>query len=196
LNWSLIDSNRDTVDIQAGGFSLFQRHREGAIYRFAGMNATPQWELIDDNPLTEQITAGGDGQLYQRHTNGDLWRYIAPTGINWELIQNGTGEGRIVGAGDKLYQRSKSNIWEWSWPGGGSQRRTLLDNNPDTIDISAMGSHLYQIHGTGRVWRYTGIPMTGWELLDDFSGSQVVVGSDTGDVFQKHANGEIWRLVS
>jgi Matrixin/Putative peptidoglycan binding domain len=196
LNWSLIDSNRDTVDIQAGGFSLFQRHREGAIYRFAGLNATPRWELIDNNPLTEQITAGGNGQLYQRHTNGDLWRYIGPTGINWELIENGTGEGRIVAAGDKLYQRSNRNIWEWSWPGGGSQRRTLLDNNLDTVDISATGTHLYQIHGTGRVWRYTGIPMTGWELLDDFSGSQVVVGSDTGDVFQKHANGEIWRLVS
>lgn len=101
MDWSLIDLNPDCIDIAAGDYQLYQRHKEGSIYRYAGVGITPQWELIDDKSRTVQITAAQN--VFQRHNNGDLWRYIGP-GIKWELIENNSAAGTIVAANDKLYQ--------------------------------------------------------------------------------------------
>ena len=43
----------------------------------------------------------------------------------------------------------------------------MLDNNPAGIEIAATRSDIYQLHNTGRLWRYTGPPLSGWQLIDN-----------------------------
>jgi hypothetical protein len=45
------------------------------------------------------------------------------------------------------------------------------------------------------LWRFTGEPFTGWERMDAFNATIEVNMSKTGDVYQRHADGAIWRLV-
>lgn len=41
----------------------------------------------------------------------------------------------------------------------------MLDNNPKERAIAA-NTHLYQLHGDGTIWNYTGPPLSGWQTLD------------------------------
>ena len=69
---------------------------------------------------------------------------------------------------------------------------TMLDNNPATVDIVAAGDQLYQRHDNGRIWRYTGPPLTGWQELDNNPATyQIVAGG--GQLYQRHGDGSIWR---
>ncbi len=68
-----------------------------------------------------------------------------------------------------------------------------LDNNLATVAIIASGDHLYQLHNNGRIWRFTGTPLTGWEELDNNPATVAIVAS--GDhLYQLHNNGRIWRF--
>jgi hypothetical protein len=42
----------------------------------------------------------------------------------------------------------------------------MLDNNPRAREFAA-GQNLYQMHGDGTIWIYTGPPLTGWLTLDN-----------------------------
>ena len=42
-----------------------------------------------------------------------------------------------------------------------------LDNNSATKSIAANSVNTYQLHNDGKIWRYTGIPITGWEMIDN-----------------------------
>src|SRR5262249_33519383 len=66
------------------------------------------------------------------------------------------------------------------------------DNNPFTRTIVASGDALYQMHGgDGSIWRYTGTPMTGWEMLDKNIASDQIL-ADGLKLYQMHTNGSIW----
>jgi hypothetical protein len=67
-----------------------------------------------------------------------------------------------------------------------------LDNNPATKLISADGGYLYQLHKTGKIWRYTGTPLTGWQEIDNNPASVDIVASG-GRLYQLHNSGKIWR---
>jgi hypothetical protein len=44
----------------------------------------------------------------------------------------------------------------------------MLDENPATIAIVTNGrGELYQLHNSGKIWKYTGTPVTGWQMLDE-----------------------------
>jgi hypothetical protein len=50
----------------------------------------------------------------------------------------------------------------------------MLDNNAATVTIAAAGSNLYQLHNSGRIWRFTGTACSGnscpgWQMLDNNS---------------------------
>ena len=42
-----------------------------------------------------------------------------------------------------------------------------MDNNPATTTIAASDVALYQMHGDGTIWTYTGPPISGWQVLDN-----------------------------
>lgn len=195
MRWTVLDINSLCLEIVAGGGELYQRLSTGYIYRFQGLSASPRWELIDDNPRCIQITAG-DTALWQRHNNGSIWRYIGP-GIKWSLVQEGAIGPIAAGArGDRLYQHAGNNILEYSWTGPATATSVIaLDKNPATTGFYVRGTHMYQIHQDGSIWRFSGTPITGWEMLDNLLGTVMVVGSESGDVFELHSDGRIWRLV-
>ena len=66
-----------------------------------------------------------------------------------------------------------------------------LDNNPDTVALAADGTDLYQLHKTGRIFKYTGTPVTGWQLLDQNPATKQLVVSG-GNVYQLHDTGRIF----
>ena len=43
----------------------------------------------------------------------------------------------------------------------------VIDNNPAGIEIFATSTDVFQLHTTGRFWRYTGPPISGWQLIDN-----------------------------
>lgn len=149
-----------------------------------------KWHLLDNNPNTREITAGGDAPggfdplkasdpiktpldvplaappLYQRHADGKIWRYTGTP------CSGGSCPG-----------------WE------------LLDNNQETVSIVAAGRHLYQRHKDGKIWRYKGGPCNGtscpgWQLLDNNQDTaEITAGGIPAqtELYQRHKNGKIWR---
>lgn len=72
-----------------------------------------------------------------------------------------------------------------------------LDENPATARIATNDTWLYQLHGTGRIWRYTGIACfvgcAGWEMLDSNADTIQIAASGTA-LYQMHKTGKIWRF--
>jgi hypothetical protein len=53
---------------------------------------------------------------------------------------------------------------------------------------------LYQRHGDGSLWHYTGTPMTGWQKLDANPGTVAVASAaDGGQLYQLHTDGTLWQ---
>jgi len=72
-----------------------------------------------------------------------------------------------------------------------------LDNNPSTTAIVVHAWHLYQMHSDGRIWIYTGPPLTGWLELDNNPATRAIVASGEltdaqGHLYQLHDNGRIF----
>ena len=146
-----------------------------------------KWHLLDNNPKTREITAGGGAPggfdplkafpdappLYKRHDDGQIWRYTGTpcsggSCPGWQLLDNSPTVS-IVAAGQQLYQRRRNGeIWRSKGEPCNSTSCTgweLLDNNPETAEITAGGiparTELYQRRKNGHVWRYTGEPCNG-----------------------------------
>lgn len=68
----------------------------------------------------------------------------------------------------------------------------LLDNNAATISAISDAGNLYQLHNSGKIWRYTGPPVTGWQEIDNNPASKKIVTS-AGYLYQLHNTGRIWK---
>ena len=68
-----------------------------------------------------------------------------------------------------------------------------LDNNPATVDIVADGDLLYQLHSNGRIFKFTGTPLTGWQELDNNPATKKIVAAG-GNLYQLHNNGRIFKF--
>jgi hypothetical protein len=67
-----------------------------------------------------------------------------------------------------------------------------LDKNPDTVALVADGASLYQLHKTGKIFKYTGTPITGWQLLDQNPATKQLAASG-GSLYQLHNTGRIFK---
>lgn len=67
-----------------------------------------------------------------------------------------------------------------------------LDDNPASVAIVADGGDLYQLHNTGKIWKYTGTPIAGWQELDNNPATKQIVAS-AGHLYQIHGTGRIWK---
>ena len=100
--------------------------------------------------------------------------------------------------------RSNGQIWGFNGSGGGGcfgtfcPHWTLLDSNPNTAEIAASGTKLYQRHTTGLIWEFTGVQCLdvgscpGWRMLDNNSSSAQIV-SGGGHLYQLRQDHSIWR---
>lgn len=68
----------------------------------------------------------------------------------------------------------------------------LLDRNPASVGIVGAGDDLYQMHGDGRIWRYTGRQIWGWQELDNNPATKAIAAGN-GTLYQIHDSGLIWR---
>jgi hypothetical protein len=50
---------------------------------------------------------------------------------------------------------------------------------------------LYQMHGDGTIWTYTGTPISGWQLLDNNPRARAIAASGNS-LYQLHGDGTIW----
>jgi Astacin (Peptidase family M12A) len=158
--WIELDNNGMSDEIAVDGFALYQRHKDGRIWRYTGPPLTG-WEELDNNPATRSIAASG-GNLYQLHSTGQIWRYTGPPLTGWEELDNNPATAQIAAAGGMLFQRhSDGRIWQYTGPPFTGWEE--IDNNPSTTTIRTGGGALYQIHTSGRIWRYTGPALTGWQ---------------------------------
>ena len=71
----------------------------------------------------------------------------------------------------------------------------MLDNNPETTDIVAGGSELYQLHRNGRIFESTGQACTGnscpgWRMLDNNPHTRSLSAA-AGVLYQRHNDGAI-----
>ncbi|MBB3295731.1 hypothetical protein FHT39_004411 [Mitsuaria sp. BK045] len=188
---------------------LFQMHADGRIWAHTGVACNgagcPGWVLLDANPATRAIAAGGNA-LYQLHADGKVWRY---TGIRcggnacpgWQMLDNNPATKQIAAGGTSLYQRhADGKIWRSTGAacsGNSCPGWTMLDNNPATIDIVADGTRLYQLHNTGAIWRSTGAACSGnscpgWTMLDNNPHAKALAAAG-GQLYQRHDTGAIWR---
>ena len=194
--WTLIDRNPSTKDIFVGngaamGAGLLQLHTNGEIWSYddraklkcaAEVNAPcPGWTLIDRNPNTDGIVAGGGmgvfPALYQIHKDKQIFAFL--------------GESKCP---------DDANAPCPGW--------RLIDRNPNTKEIIVADITVYQRHGDNQIWRYEGLgvasegcsadlntPCPGWSLIDRNPSTQAIIGGPE-TIYQRHANGEIWSYGS
>ena len=55
-------------------------------------------------------------------------------------------------------------------------------------------TRLYQMHGDGTIWSYTGTPLTGWQMLDNNPRCHSITASGNL-LYQMHGDGTIWLYV-
>jgi hypothetical protein len=170
--------------------AIFQLHYDGRIYRFTGAlcsnsNGCPGWQMLDTNPASGTLAAGGAGaslQLYQLHRNGSIWRFkgapctAAAACSGWQAIGFDRGTRAIIATSGALYQlRGNGTVWRYTGtPCAGLSNCPgweQLDNERGTIALAADGNRLYQLRGNGEIWGYTGMACTdpdtctGWQRL-------------------------------
>ena len=188
---------------------LFQMHADGRIWAHTGVacsgTSCPGWVLLDANPATRAIAAGGNA-LYQLHADGKVWRY---TGVRcggascpgWQMLDNNPATKQIAAGGTSLYQRhADGKIWRSTGAacsGNSCPGWTKLDANPHTKSLAAAGGQLYQLHDTGAIWRSTGVACSGnscpgWTMFDNNPAAREIA-ANVGGLFQRHADGKIWR---
>jgi hypothetical protein len=209
--WQMLDNNPRTDAIVSADSSLYQHHDDGSIWIYSGTPLTG-WQMLDNNPRTTSIS--GDGtSLYQLHDDGSIWTYTGTPLTGWQMLGNNPRTDAIVAAGGSLYQHhNDGSIWIYTGtPISGWQ---MLGNNPRTIAItspqpdvnvvtnrnnsSRTGAYLAEtklrpetVRTDGSMWRYTGPPITGWQMLDDNPRTISIVASGS-HVYQLRDDGSIW----
>lgn len=69
----------------------------------------------------------------------------------------------------------------------------MLDHNPATQTLATSQDRaLFQLHNDGKIWRYIGTPISGWELIDQNPATVQIVAASNA-LYQRHRDGKIWR---
>ena len=195
--WSRIDGNMASKDViqvsSASGSSsvvdgLYQLRPNGQILWY---NSNGAWTSIDNNKDTVQITGSG-GVLYQRHTDGTVWKY-KPSGSSWQQISSAsTNVIEIYAAADQLYMRRKDG-WVTRYSGSGQTWTTIQQPSaPASIQLAASDSRtLWNLLANGDLvrsfWPYTS---DGWQIVNqDRSNIAIAVGGE--EFFKLQSDGSI-----
>ncbi|KAL2011231.1 hypothetical protein VTN00DRAFT_3949 [Thermoascus crustaceus] len=96
----------------------------------------------------------------------------------------------IVAAGDNLYRlqtdgeirRYDGHRWDVLW----------CDKQQKTLSITACGYQLYR-RQEGKVWRYAGTPISGWEVVDESEATVDIIAGDWA-LYKRHNDGSIWQM--
>jgi len=172
-SWSRIESNSATkaisqvssIDGTASAIDgIYQLRSTGQILWYNSANA---WVNADNNKDTTQI-AGSNGVLYQRHTDGSIYRLTAP-GATWQNIQ-GISDSTvdIVAAADQIYQRRKDG-WIARWSGTGTTWTSIAQPSVSISRQIAVTDQktLWNLLSSGNVVRSEWPYNDNWQIVDD-----------------------------
>ncbi|KAF2118102.1 hypothetical protein BDV96DRAFT_377666 [Lophiotrema nucula] len=208
--WKRIDNNSTTKSIvQLSSNSttpalldgLYQMRSSGQILRFDTPSGT--WASVDNNKDTIQI-AGAGGALYQRHTDGSIYRYTPTSSSTWQYIGPSSDNPiDIVAAADQIYQRRKDG-WIARWSGSGTTWNTIEQPSVNSKQIAVTESKtLWNLLSSGDVvrseWPYGG----GWTIVDqNAANSAIAVGGE--EFYKLQTDGSVvwldmsvpyWRII-
>jgi hypothetical protein len=201
---------QETPDV---GGTLFQRHSDGAIWKYDGKgkctaDACPGWRQIDHNPNTADIVTAGH-RLFQRHVDGRIWKYdgvgrcTVAACPGWTEIDHNPRTATIAGGASRLYQKHvDGRVWKYDDNGqctvDACPGWTEIDHNPNTADIAVASGTAFQRHTDGRIWRYNGAGQCtadacpGWDEIDHNPNTAAIAGG-SGGFYQRHKDGRIWK---
>lgn len=114
---------------------------------------------------------------------------------NWAVQSRDSGTIQIDGDGKRLYQLCQGGrIYQINLADSPSHCE-LIGNNPATVGIVCGDRRLYAVHGSGRVYRYGGFPLSSWTLVLSLPGL-VGIAAAADKVFALDGRGEILALDS
>jgi hypothetical protein len=213
--WKLLDHQASLLQIASSGGQLFQLKSDGSIFRYTGtpcvvikgpfgsdITLCLGWEKLDNNPDTIEIV-GSNGNLYQRHRNGTVFKFTGTVCSSnscpgWQMIANDSRTISLVAGGSALYMfQQQGAIWKFTGtPCSGNScpgwQLVAADNNGATSQVAAGSGELYRLHRNGEIWRYLNFAQN-WERIDAFSGNIQIEASING-LLVLHAQGDVWRF--
>ncbi|KAF2726607.1 zincin [Polyplosphaeria fusca] len=207
--WKRIDNNSGTKDIvqlsSAGDPTpldgLYQLRSSGQIL---WNDRSGKWVNIDNNKDTVQI-AGSGGNLYQRHTDGSIYKYLG-SGANWQYIGAATDNSvDIVASGDQIYQRRKDG-WIARWSGTGLAWTTIAQpSTPVSKQIAVSDKKtLWNLLSSGDVvrseWPYGS---NSWAIVDhNLANAAIAVGGEEfyklqtdGSIIWLDLRALLWKII-
>lgn len=208
--WNRIDGNmvgKNVIQISSASSSpgmvdgLYQLRSSGQILWY---NANGVWTSIDNNKDTVQIT-GSNNVLYQRHTDGTVYKYN-PSGSSWQQIFAASSNVlEIYAAADQLYMRRKDG-WVTRYSGSGQSWTTIQQPSaPSSIQLAATDSRtLWNLLANGDLvrseWPYIA---DGWQIVNqDSTNVAIAVGGE--EFYKLQSDGSIvwldsdqwfWRVI-
>ncbi|KAF2705417.1 hypothetical protein K504DRAFT_537468 [Pleomassaria siparia CBS 279.74] len=210
--WKSIDANAGTkaiVHVSSSTTSTSSSAIDG-LYQFRSTgqilwyNTAGTWVSVDNNKDTAQIT-GANGVLYQRHTDGSIYRY-ATQGAAWQNI-GGPSESTIdiVAAADQIYQRRKDG-WVARWSGTGQTWTAIEQPSAQISKQIAVTDNktLWNLLSSGDVvrseWPYSN---GGWQIVDaNAANVAIAVGGEEfyklqsdGSVVWLDLTAYLWRII-
>ncbi len=158
-------------DNGSAGANIVLIRRNGYILRWTG----DSWQLIDDNPNSVEI-ATTLTNVYQRHTNGIVWKWDGGFRLWHQVDTHLDSDKRLAGSSARLYQlRGNGEIYRCAISGCDAYSDwEALDDNWNSTAIAGGGvaggsGVLVQLHGERPerfMWRHR-IGFRDWEIIAD-----------------------------
>lgn len=208
--WSRIDSNmasKGVIQISSSSNNvgmidgLYQLRSSGQILWY---NPSGTWTSVDNNKDTIQI-AGSNNFLYQRHTDGTVWKLTAGSSAWQQISPTSTNVIEIYAAADQLYMRRKDG-WVARYSGSGQTWNTIQQPSaPSSLQLAASDSRtLWNLLANGDLVR-SEYPYTsdGWQVVDQNSANiAIAVGGEEfyklqsdGSIVWLDSNEWYWRII-
>jgi hypothetical protein len=131
--------------------------------------------------------------LYQKHSDGSIWKYTGTPLSGWTQVGNNSATKQIAASngGGALYELDTTGtIWQYA-----NSAWTKIDNNTAAVQIASNSSTVYQLHGNGSIWKYTGTPLSGWTQIGNNAAAVKIAASESG-VYELDNTGTIWQYAN
>lgn len=200
--WSRIDSNvasKGVIQISSASGTistldgLYQLRSTGQILRY---NPAGTWTSVDNNKDTIQI-AGSNNFLYQRHTDGTIWKLTAGSSTWQQISPASSNVIDISAATDQVYMRRKDG-WVARYSGSGQTWLTVAQPSaPASRQLAASDSAtLWNLLANGNVVR-SEYPYTsdGWQVVDS-NPSNIAIAVGGEEFYKLQSDGSVVWLDS
>jgi hypothetical protein len=186
-SWTVVDNNKDTVQIAGAGGNLYQRHTDGSIYRYTGSGSNWQYIGMSSDNIID-IVAASD-QIYQRRKDGWVARWSG-SGTTWNTIEQPRSSKQIAVTDSKVLWNllTTGDLVRSEWPYGAGW--TIVDQNPLNSAIATGGDEFYKLQSDGIVVWLDSVAYY-WKIIEDAGAASIYAAGSY--LYSKHTDGSTWR---